>query len=180
LIGRRRSAWRRWHQRGYRELEESIVERRVHSAGVTLIEMLVVVALIGLVAAVSFPSVTSGIDSIRLRSATDTVVSFLNAGLNKAERQRQPVEITISKADNTLAMRSLDPGFFRSVQMPEGITIVRLWPEIQGLEETSRSFLLYPDGVVPRLGVELANRRGVHRVVRVDPITGVPLVEQMP
>jgi hypothetical protein len=46
------------------------------------------------------------------------------------------------------------------------------------MEETSRSFLLYPDGSVPRLGVELVNRRGVHRIVHVDPITGVPLVEQ--
>ena len=147
--------------------------------GVTLIEMLVVVALIGVVAAVSFPSVTSGIDSVRLRSASDIVVSFLNAGLNKAERQRLPVEMTISKVDNTLTMRSVDPAFIRSVELPEGIRIVRFLPEVQGQDETSRSFLLYPDGSVPRLGVELMNRRGVHRIVRVDPITGVPIVEQL-
>jgi len=37
--------------------------------GVTLLEMLIVVALIGLLAGITFPAVTSGIDSLRLNSA---------------------------------------------------------------------------------------------------------------
>ena len=47
-----------------------------------------VVALVGMVAAIAFPSVTSGLDSVRLSSASDSIVSFLNAGLNRAERRQ--------------------------------------------------------------------------------------------
>jgi len=43
-----------------------------------------------------------------------------------------------------------------------------------------RSFLLYPGGTVPPMGLQLINRRKVQRVVRVDPITGVPRVETAP
>jgi hypothetical protein len=43
--------------------------------------------------------------------------------------------------------------------------------------EGPRTFFLYPSGTVPPLGVQLVNRRNVHRIVRVDPITGVPKVE---
>jgi hypothetical protein len=38
--------------------------------------------------------------------------------------------------------------------------------------------MVYPGGAVPRVGVEIVNARGVHRIVRVDPITGVPRIEQ--
>ena len=39
------------------------------------------------------------------------------------------------------------------------------------------AFMLYPGGAPPRFGIPLINRRNVERIVRVDPITGVPRVE---
>jgi len=153
-------------------------------AGVTLVEMLVVVALISLMVGISFPAITSGIDSLRLNAATNGVVSFLDYGLSRAERRQQVVEITISKADNSLEMRSSEPGFVRKMQMPEGVSIVQVLPRLPEQPadnpDAKRNFLLYPGGTVPPLGVQLINRRNVQRVVRVDPITGVPHVEAPP
>jgi type II secretory pathway pseudopilin PulG len=147
------------------------------TAGVTLIEMMVVVGLISLMVGISFPAVTSGIDSLRLKAATNSVVSFLDAGLSRAERRQQVIEITISKNDNSIEMQSTEPGFDRKLQMPEGITIVQVLPQLPENPEATRAFFLYPSGTVPPLGVELINRRNVERIVRVDPITGVPRVE---
>jgi type II secretory pathway pseudopilin PulG len=152
--------------------------RRPASAGVTLIEMVVVVGLISLMVGISYPAITSGIDSLRLNSATNGVVSFLDYGLSRAERRQQTVEITISKADNSLEMRSAEPGFFRKLQLPEGISIVQVLPQLPDDPGLKRSFLLYPGGTVPPLGLQLINRRSVQRLVRVDPITGVPHVEK--
>jgi len=149
------------------------------SRGVTLIEMLMVVAIVGLLTAISFPAVTSGIDSIRLASASDSVVSFFNTGLNRAERRQQLIEIAVSKTERSLTMRSSEPGFLRKIELPEGITIVSILPESQDERETGRRFVLYPGGVVPRIGLELANRKGTRRIVRVDPITGVPQIERV-
>ncbi len=147
------------------------------SAGVTLIEMLVVVALISLMAGISYPAITSGIDSLRLNGATNGLVSFINAGLSRAERRQEMVQITISKQDNSLEMRSSEPGFERKLQLPEGISITQIFPVLPESPDAPRDFLLYPGGTVPPLGVQLINRRNVERIVRVDPITGVPRIE---
>jgi hypothetical protein len=61
--------------------------------------------------------------------------------------------------------------------MPEGVSIVQVLPALPENPDGPRMFFLYPGGTVPPFGVELINRRNVQRVVRVDPITGVPHVE---
>jgi hypothetical protein len=140
--------------------------------------MMVVVALISLMVGISYPAITSGIDSLRLNAATNGVVSFLDYGLSRAERRQQMVEITVSKAENSIEMRSSEPGFFRKMQLPEGVSIVQVLPQLPDNPDARRAFLLYPGGTVPPMGLQLINRRNVQRVVRVDPITGVPRVEK--
>src|SRR5215208_1718689 len=90
--------------------------------------MIVVVALIGIIGAISFPAVTSGLDSVRLTSASDSIVSFLNAALNRAERRQTPVEIYVSIAENKLKFFSVDTS--RELEMPESTRIVKIHPEL--------------------------------------------------
>jgi prepilin-type N-terminal cleavage/methylation domain-containing protein len=158
-----------------RELQQRC--RRARCAGITLIELLVVVALISLMVGISYPAITSGIDSLRLNAATNGLVSFINAGLSRAQRRQEVVEITVLKADNALEMHSSEPGFARKLQLPDGIAITQVLPLLPENPEGPRNFLLFPGGTVPPLGVQLVNRRNVERVVRVDPMTGVPRIE---
>jgi len=60
------------------------------------------------------------------------------------------------------------------------VVIARILPEIPGQEQQppARAYMLYPGGTVPRFGIELTNRRGDLRFVRVDPITGSPIIER--
>lgn len=151
---------------------------RAPQAGVTLLELVIVLGLIGLLAAISFPSVGTGLDALRLNSACDQTASFLNAALDRAERRQQVVEVTISRAESTLTLRSTEPGFERTLAMPDGITILNVLPEQQGeSDEAPRHIVLMPGGAIPRFGLELANKRGSRRTIRVDPITGIPEVE---
>ncbi len=148
--------------------------------GITLVELVVVMALLGLLAGLTFPSFSTGLDTVRLVSASNSLVSFFNAALNRVERRQQAVEIAISKAGNSLRLRSVEPGFARALELPEGITIRAVLPPLpQEEEQEVRYFLLYPGGALPRIGVELASRKGGRRLVRVDPITGVPQVERI-
>ena len=148
------------------------------AAGVTLIEMLIVVALIGLLVGITFPSVSSGIETMRLNEASNQLVNFLNNALIRAERREQGVEISISKSEKSLTMRSPDPGSERKVELPQGISIARILPEDpQQEEDQPRRFMVYPGGAIPRIGVEIVNGKGTRRMVRVDPITGVPRIE---
>src|SRR5579859_2599954 len=99
-------------------------------SGITLIEMLVVMSIIGLLAGISYPSVAAGIDSVRMRSATDSVSSILNGAVDHAERRQQAVEIVIAPKQNTISLLSTEPGFQRQMKMPEGIAIEALFPQI--------------------------------------------------
>jgi prepilin-type N-terminal cleavage/methylation domain-containing protein len=146
---------------------------KMQSRGITLVEMLIVVTIIGLIAGISFPAVSSGLDSLRLRSASDSLVSFLNAALNRAERRQEVAEIAISTHDNVLHMTT--PSLSRELDMPPGVTIRAVWPKLPvGDTNEPRRFLLLPGGNVPRIGIEIANRKGARRMVRVNPMTGVP------
>lgn len=148
--------------------------------GVTLLEMLIVLVLVGLLVGITFPSVSAGIDSLRLSSAGDSIASFLNRMVNRAERRQQIMEISILKEQNVIQVRSTEPGYERKLEMPDGIRILSVLPPLPVETDAPRRFVLYPGGAIPRFGVELVNSRGVRRIVRVDPITGVPQVEVVP
>ena len=78
-------------------------------------------------------------------------------------------------------MQSTEPGFQRSLVLPDGVLIVGVHPvPVEGFNEARRVFYVYPGGTIPRIGVELANRRGARRLVRVDPTTGVAEIERLP
>ena len=169
---------------GKHRLEERVLSAfiRVHprprNAGVTLIEMMVVVTIIAMLAGVSYPSVSSGIDSVRLRSATDSVATFLNAAVVRAERRQEPMELVISPKTNELDLFSNEPGFTRELKMPDGITIEAVLPKVEE-EEGPRRLILLPGATVPGVGIQLANRHGSRRLVHLDPMTGFPRVESI-
>lgn len=154
---------------------------RASRGGVTLLEMLVVMVIIAIMSGVSYPAITSGIDSLRLNAAAQSVVAFLNSGLNRAERRQQAIEVTIAKSENTLYLRSADPSFVRELKLPEGVSIEKVLPEVQAEQpDAPRLFMLYPGATIPRIGIQLVNRRNVERIVQVDPMTGVPQVSVPP
>ncbi len=144
--------------------------------GVTLMEMLVVMTLLSLMAGITYPSVSAGLETLRLNSASDRIVSFVNSALDRAERRQHVIEIAVTPS--ALSVRSTEPGFAREMRLADGVVITRVLPEQPGIEDPwPRRFYLYPGGAPPRIAFELRNSRGVTRVVRVDPITGVPRIE---
>ena len=147
--------------------------------GVSLLEMLVVVTLIAIMISISYPAISSGLETIRLNSAAESVVAFLDGALTRADRKQMMTEVVLLPRESKLLVRSAEPGFVRELELPDGVTIARIAPEVQGLDPANpRTFFVYPGGSAPRIGVELVNRRGSRRFVRVDPITAVPVIEK--
>jgi prepilin-type N-terminal cleavage/methylation domain-containing protein len=138
-----------------------------NSSGVTLIELLVVMAIVGLLVGISLPAATNGLAGIRLKSAADQVSSFLNSALNRAERHEQVMEIIEYPKDGKLELDSTEPGYVRTLAMPEGVHIAGADPV---------RIVLMPGSAPPRIAIDLFNERGVHRIVKLDPVTGVPEV----
>jgi prepilin-type N-terminal cleavage/methylation domain-containing protein len=150
-----------------------------YQRGVTLLEALIVVALIGLIAGLSYPSISSGLDTLRLRSTSDAIVSFLNIALERADRRQQVVEVIVSPHENLLLSHTADLAFTNRLEIPAQLRILSVQPALpNGVDpEEARHFLLYPGGSVPRIGVEIATLQGRRRLVSVDPVTGSPRAE---
>lgn len=143
-------------------------------AGVTLIEMLIVLALIGLMTAISYPAVAAGVERLRLRSASDSLMAFFNGAMNWAERRQQAVLVVIDPGGNRLYARSEKPGYERQLVFSEGVRVGSIQPSHWRDEDEPRRIVFYPGGAPPRVAVELVNRRGAVETVRIDPVTGVP------
>ena len=155
---------------------------RAAARGVTLVEMLVVLTIIGLITSVSAPSISAGLDSVRLASASESISTFLNAAVTRADRRQQAIEVLILPKENRLAMYSNEPGFSRELRMPPGVKIETILPKIDDstdLQEGRRVILL-PGGTAPGIGVQIANGHGSRRIIRLDPMTGFPRVESVP
>ncbi len=157
-----------------------MTEARRGERGITLIEMMVVTLLIALMAGISFPAVSAGLESLRLNSAARGISSLLNSGMNRAERRQEVVEFLILPGENKVRASSVDRSFHRDLTMPDGVTIAGVLPPVVDEDGTvlngPRSFLLYPGGATPAIGVTIRDRRGDVRTVQVDPITGVPSI----
>jgi prepilin-type N-terminal cleavage/methylation domain-containing protein len=154
---------------------------RASKRGVTLMEMLVVVAIIGLIAAVSLPSVAAGMDSVRLATASESIAAFMNSAVNRAERRQQPIEVIVLPKESRLLMYSNEPGFERELKMPDGIVIETILPKIDDSTDLQegRRLILLPGATAPGIGVEITNAHGSRRVIRLDPMTGFPRIESV-
>jgi prepilin-type N-terminal cleavage/methylation domain-containing protein len=141
-------------------------------AGVTLLEMLIVVTIIAIVAGVSLPAVTTGLAGVRLQSAAGSVASFMTSSMNRVDRHEQAAAIVVSPGENSIAVFTAASGEKpeRALSLPQGI-------RIEG--DVPRRYLFLPGGTVPRLTVVLRNEKGSERSIRVDPVTGIPEIQRV-
>jgi len=142
--------------------------------------MLVVMCIVGLIISVTTPSITAGLDSVRLATASSSVAGFLNAAVTRVERRQQPIELEIRPGENRIVLYSNEVDFTRELKMPDGVTIQKVFPEPElGEGGGDRRILLLPGATAPAIGVELVNGHGTRRVIRLDPMTGFPHVDKV-
>jgi hypothetical protein len=113
------------------------------------------------------------VEALRLRSESDSIVSFLHTAIDRASRNSQVVEIWIAPKDNVMIARSPDLAFSRRLEIPDAFHITAVLPPAEVNPGDPRRFLLYPGGAAPRIGVEIANNEGHKRMISIDPFTGL-------
>ena len=146
--------------------------------GVSLIEMLIVMALLALVAGLSYPSFSAGLTSLRLRSASNSVATFLTSAVDRAERGQVAVELVISPKDNVMTAVSSDTAYQQRLELSDGIRITNVLPALVNPvnEPVNRTFVIYPGGTAPKIGIEIGTT-AARRIVALDPLTGFPRVQ---
>ena len=134
-------------------------------------EMLVVMTLLGIMAAVAGPSVGSGVETVRLRSTAERLAATLRTGRNRAVRSRHYMEVSVDPQLRSVELRDLESS--RPVDSWE------IPPTIQVKAEKRLAFLFYPDGGSQAVRLELENSRGRELEVAMDPFTLFPAVKEI-
>ena len=80
-------------------------------SGITLIELLVVMGIIALMVSISYPTLTRGLDGVRLKTSVGQAGAFFNSVRQAADRRQQPVQLTVDPKQNRLIAVAVDGGW---------------------------------------------------------------------
>ena len=149
------------------------------SAGVTLLELLVVVALASILLAVVFPSVGTGLSGLELSGAARRVASAARYARDEAVRRRSRFELDVDSSSGSITVVDLESGASaaRRFELPASVRIEHVLPQEQGSTTGPRRFLFTPDGAAPQFQIVLANQRRQITVMN-DALTGAATVSE--
>lgn len=139
------------------------------NAGITLMEMLMVMTIIGLLASVATPAVTAGMETVKLRNSAERLASTLRMARERSVRTRHYFQVTLDPQTRRVELRDLEGDFVREWEMPETISMNVDRPLL---------FQFAPDGSVPSFHVELENSRKRTANVDLDSFTALPTVKE--
>ena len=142
------------------------VRARPVQAGITLIEMLVVMTLIGLAVGIAYPTVSGGLSEIRLRGAAEEAQTFFLQAKQYADRRQEVVQLTIDPEGNRLRALSETGRWLETLEFKDGIAVA-------GRNE-AYSVILFPGSPPPAFELMLAAGEGERLGFRVNVLTGLP------
>jgi type II secretion system protein H len=137
--------------------------------GFSLLELLLVIAIAGLMAAVAIPSLPGALESARLRGSAGEVRATLTLARTLA----------VSEARNRSVAFDLDQGEYgivgdaRKWFLPEGIRLAAFRPGESEAERGVVRVRFYPDGSADEAEVSISSSGGGRMRIRVDPLTGI-------
>lgn len=164
------------------------MEKQQH--GVTLLELLVVVALASVLLAVVFPSVGAGLRTLELRSAAQRLAASARYARDQAVHRQRFYELEIDAEAGTVTVTDFSGEARRSFELPASVRVERILPEEDAFphvqarvgrpqaRQQPRRFLFSPDGNAPAFEIVLGNDRR-QAAVRSNPLTGFPKVVEL-
>ena len=147
------------------------------TAGVTLLELLVVVALASILLAVVFPSVGSGLTTLELRTSAQRLAAAARYARDQAVYRQTAFHLEIDSEAGRVAVMDLQGRARRAFELPASVRVESILPPEEETTSKVRRFLFMPDGAAPAFEVVLANQRREMRVMG-DPLTGAAKVSE--
>jgi len=127
--------------------------------------MLVTLAIISLIVSIAYPSMTTGIDGIRLRTSVDNIATLFTEARNMSDRFQTPVQITVAPGEDRLHAATIDGAWQKIYELPDRVHIV--------IPSDTGTVVLYPGSPTPGLRMLLEAEYGGRAGLRFNIFTGV-------
>ncbi|HWP84483.1 MAG TPA: GspH/FimT family pseudopilin [Terriglobia bacterium] len=147
------------------------------AAGVTLLEMMVVLAIASVLAAIVFPAVGTGLNALELRSAATRLAGAARYARDQAVYRQRIYQLRVSGDRRSVSVSDWEGREERTYELPAAVEVLAVGPDAWGEAHRDRRIFFFPDGSAPAFEVVLA---GARRQITVagDPLTGAAKVEE--
>lgn len=139
--------------------------------GVTLVELIVVMAIIAIAALALVPNIGTWITYYRLRSATRDITSVLRTAQMKAVSNNISYQVRFDAGGNSFLLLYQTTGGFKpegpSQKLPQGVAIVDV-----SFSGGANYAVFNPDSTASAGHVTLVNAKGMRRTITVSSATG--------
>ncbi|MCI0419745.1 MAG: prepilin-type N-terminal cleavage/methylation domain-containing protein [Acidobacteria bacterium] len=149
--------------------------------GFTLLEMLVVLVLLSVLAALAFPAVNRGLATQRLRSDSREIAAVIRWARIKAVREQQIYQVGFEVKANQVDICSADSSYQKVVALSPGISLeraVRLNQRQEQMSDETAYYFFSPNGVSESFEVILRNERGRRYRIVSDGFSRYPRIEE--
>ncbi|MDH3237376.1 MAG: prepilin-type N-terminal cleavage/methylation domain-containing protein [Deltaproteobacteria bacterium] len=163
-----------WHRKAYEEKSPGFSTglpsvSRCRQGGFTLLELIVVLVLAGLVAALVAPSFSGTLESARLRSGAAEVRSVLTLARTLAASGSKVRAVSFDVEKGEFAVL----GEARRYLLPEGVRIESARVGGAVVEEETFRVRFFPDGSAEEAEIVVSSASGGGIRVTVEPLTGI-------
>ncbi|NLT67708.1 MAG: prepilin-type N-terminal cleavage/methylation domain-containing protein [Acidobacteria bacterium] len=140
--------------------------------GFTLLELLIVVLVITLVMALSYPSLSKGSAALHLRSAGRDALNIFRYAREKAVTEQTGMRVVVDAEKRQFLLTNELGDGDRTYSLPDGVRIERM--TFSGKEVTDKHMALrfLPNGSAEKGEVLLISSNGGALRVITDPVTG--------
>jgi len=151
--------------------------RRLRNQGFTLLELMIVVLVLALVLAVSYPSLSRGSTALHLRATGRDVLNTFRYAREKAVTEQTRMKVVVDREKQQLMLTDYFGDGVRTYLLPKDIKIQRIALAGNEIMDSFMVVRFLPNGSCDNSEVLLQTDKGSSLKVLTDPITGGARIE---